>query len=84
MIGTALVYPGWKYINWGFHSQISASAWSRIPGVGAVYMAWATIPLMTVVIVTFFFLALRTFLMRGEDSFHKVLWVSMASMLSHV
>lgn len=78
MIGVALVYPGWNYLNWGSYPRTAASAWSLIPGLGAVYVPWVTVPVLTVVIVTFVFLMSRTFLMRGEDPFHKVLWVSAA------
>ena len=80
MVGIALVYPGWKYINWGGHPRSSASSWSLVPGLGAVYVPWGTVPVLTILLVTFFFLILRMFLMRGEDPFHKVLWVSTAIM----
>lgn len=73
MAGTAMVYPGWKYINWGVHIQSQPLI---VTGVGAVYVPWCTVPLLTVVVVTFLFLILRTCLMRGEDPFHNVLWVS--------
>ncbi len=72
MAGTALVYPGWKYVNWGVsfsqHPDI-------VSGMGAVYLPWALVPPMTVVIVTFIFLVMRTYLVRGDDPFHQVLWV---------
>ena len=48
-----------------------------VSGMGAVYIPWATVPVMTVVIVTFMFQVMRTFLMRGDDPFHVVLWVRM-------
>ena len=80
MVGIALVYPGWKYINWGVHPRTSASDWSLVPGLGAAYVPWGTVPVLTVVVATFFFLILRTFMMRGEDPFHKVLWVSATMM----
>ena len=52
-----------------------------VSGMGAVYIPWATVPVMTVVIVTFMFLVMRTFLMRGDDPFHVVLWVRMRLLL---
>ena len=74
MAGTALVYPGWKYINWGVHITEHPMV---VSGTGAVYIPWATVPVMTIVIVTFIFLVMQTFLMRGADPFHVVLWVRM-------
>ena len=74
MAGTALVYPGWKYINWGVHITEHPMV---VSGMGAVCIPRATVPVMTVVIVTFIFLVMRTFLMRGDDPFHVVLWVRM-------
>ncbi|DBA83573.1 TPA: hypothetical protein ACH3X2_006488 [Trebouxia sp. C0005] len=71
MAGTALVYPGWTYMNWGVHITANPMV---VSGMGAVYIPWATVPVMTVVIVTFIFLVMRTFLMRGDDPFHVVLW----------
>ncbi|DBB04960.1 TPA: hypothetical protein ACH3X3_010239 [Trebouxia sp. C0006] len=71
MAGTALVSPGWKYINWGVHITEHPMV---VSGMGAVYIPWATVPVMTIVIVTFIFLVMRTFLMRGDDPFHVVLW----------
>ena len=80
MAGTALVYPGWQCINWGVHLQ---SAPFVVTGIGAVYVPWAVVPLLTVVLVTFLFLVLRTFLMRGDDPFHQVLWVSIVKIPMH-
>lgn len=76
LAGTALVYPGWKYIIWGVHITKAPIV---VSGMGAVYVPWATVPLMTAVLVTLIFLTMRTFLMRGEDPFHKVLWVNTTS-----
>lgn len=74
MAGTALIYPGWRYVNWGVHITDHPMV---VSGMGAVYIPWATVPVMTIVIVTFIFLVMRTFLMRGDDPFHVVLWVRM-------
>ncbi len=79
MAGTALVYPGWRYINWGIHITENPMV---VSGMAAVYVPWATVPVMTVVIVTFIFLVMRTFLMRGDDPFHVVLWVRMCPLSS--
>lgn len=78
MAGTALVYPGWTYMNWGVHITANPMV---VSGMGAVYIPWATVPVMTVVIVTFIFLVMRTFLMRGDDPFHVVLWVRIRPLL---
>ena len=79
MAGTALVYPGWKYINWGVHIQTHPF---QVTGMGAVYVPWAVVPLLTIVVVTFLFLVMRTYLLRGEDPFHTVSWVSAAELLA--
>ncbi|DBA79747.1 hypothetical protein WJX77_003194 [Trebouxia sp. C0004] len=71
MAGTALIYPGWRYVNWGVHITDNPMVLS---GMGAVYIPWATVPVMAMIIVTFIFLVMRTFLMRRDDPFHIVLW----------
>lgn len=75
MAGTALIYPGWKEVNWGVHITQNPIV---VSGMGAVYVPWVAVPWLTIVIVIFIFLVMRTYLMRGEDPFHQTLWVRVA------
>lgn len=69
--GAALVFPGASSINFG-HSQ-KTPPW--LSGVGAILMSWLWCPLLSALLVTSSFLLIRTLVFRGEDAFHKALWV---------
>ena len=72
-VGVALIYPGFKSINFGSKTALSSPPF--LSGLGPVYLTWGIAPLLSLTCVTALFLILRTWLLRGEDPFHKVIWV---------
>ena len=71
LIGATFVFPGVHLLDAG----TTLSKPPFLSGLGPVFLVWLTAPLMALTLVTTVFLILRTFLLRGEDPFHKVLWV---------
>lgn len=71
LIGATFVFPGVSTIDAG----TTLSKPPFLSGLGPVFLVWLTAPLMALTLVAFAFLVLRTSLLRGEDPFHKVLWV---------
>lgn len=71
LIGATFVFPGVSTLDAG----TSLNKPPFLSGLGPVFLVWLTGPLMTLTLVTTTFLILRTLLLRGEDPFHKVLWV---------
>lgn len=71
LIGAAFVFPGVGTIDAG----TTLSKPPFLSGLGPVFLVWLVAPFMALTLVTFVFLVLRTSLLRGEDPFHKVLWV---------
>ena len=71
LIGATFVFPGVSMLDGG----TTLSKPPFLSGLGPVFLVWLTGPLMTLTLATTLFLILRTFLLRGEDPFHKVLWV---------
>jgi len=70
-IGAAFVFPGVGDIDGG----TSLSAPPFLSGLGPVFLIWLVAPTLTLTLVILLFLIMRTYVMRGEDPFHKVLWV---------
>ncbi len=70
-IGAAFVFPGVGDIDGG----TSLSAPPFLSGLGPVFLIWLVAPTLTLTLVILLFLMMRTYVMRGEDPFHKVLWV---------
>ncbi|DBA79742.1 hypothetical protein WJX77_004526 [Trebouxia sp. C0004] len=70
-IGAAFVFPGVGDIDGG----TSLSAPPFLSGLGPVFLIWLVAPTLTLTLVILMFLMMRTYVMRGEDPFHKVLWV---------
>lgn len=70
-IGAALVIPGASLIDLGQ----SQKAPPFLSGVGPVVLSWFWAPLLSAVLVTSSFLFIRSLVFRGEDAFHKALWV---------
>lgn len=70
-LGAALVFPGASLIFFG-QSEKAPPFWS---GVGPVLLSWFGAPLLSAVLVTSSFLFIRSLVFRGEDAFHKALWV---------
>ncbi len=70
-IGAAFVFPGVGHIDGG----TSLSAPPFLSGLGPVFLIWLVAPTLTLTLVILLFLMMRTYVMRGEDPFHKVLWV---------
>lgn len=68
-----MVYPGLKSINFGGGDALSSPPF--LTGLGPVFLTWIVAPLLTLTLVTGVFLIMRTWLLRGEDPFHKVIWV---------
>ena len=71
LIGASFVFPGVHTIDGG----TSLSTPPFLSGLGPVFLVWLTAPAMALTLVPLVFLLLRTCLLRGEDPFHKVLWV---------
>lgn len=82
LLGTALLYPGAHTIDTGaplLHKP------PYLSGLGPIYTSWMFVPLLALVCVSLLLLILRHCLLRGEDPFHKTLWVSrhLASSVLH-
>ena len=73
-IGAAFVFPGVATIDGG----AGLSQPPFLSGLGPVFLTWLVGPMLSLTSVTLLFLLMRTCLLRGEDPFHKVLWVSIA------
>lgn len=71
LLGTLLLYPGLHAVDFGRVLRDPPF----ISGLGPIYASWATVPVLAFVCVAFLFLFLRNRLLRGDDPFHKVLWV---------
>lgn len=71
LAGATFVFPGVRCLDGG--KWLSAPPF--LSGLGPAFLVWLIAPLMTLTLVTLAFLILRTCLLRGEDPFHKVLWV---------
>ena len=74
-IGAAFIFPGVSNIDGG----TSLSAPPFLSGLGPIFLIWLVAPTLTLMLVILLFLLIRTCLMRGEDPFHKVLWVSLGN-----
>lgn len=77
LIGASFVFPGVHTIDGG----TSLSTPPFLSGLGPVFLVWLIAPAMALTLVPLVFLLLRTCLLRGEDPFHKVLWVRVAQLL---
>lgn len=72
-IGAAFVFPGKECINGG----TSLAVPPFLSGLGPVFITWLVGPTLALTLVILLFLILRALLMRGEDPFHKSVWVSL-------
>ena len=72
-IGAALVFPGPSALKLGALSNSPPF----LPSLAAVFFVWAAAPTLTMSLTALFFVLFRNWFFRGEDSFHRVLWVSM-------
>ena len=76
-VGVSLVYPGFNSINFGGKNTLSTPPF--LSGLGPVFLTWGIAPLLSLTCVTALFLIMRAWLLRGEDPFHKVIWVMHSS-----
>ena len=70
-LGAALVFPGASSIKFGEPLKTPPF----LTGVGPVLLAWLWSPVLSALLVTSSFLLIRSLVFRGEDAFHKALWV---------
>ena len=66
-----MVFPGPQAINFGTYDSIS-----NFTGLGTVFAVWVLAPALTLLIAATNFIFYRNSVFRGEDCFHRALWVS--------
>ncbi|KAL3134291.1 Na+/Pi symporter [Trebouxia sp. C0009 RCD-2024] len=68
IIGAAFIYPGLKVISSEGVTQPSTSF------LIGVLLTWCIAPMLSLTLGAAVFLVVRTWIIRGEDPFHKVIW----------
>ena len=77
-VGAALAFPGAAHIEVGQ----STAAPPFVTGLGPIFMTWICAPGFGSVMVVLCLLYARSTIMRGEDTFHRALWVSPCKSIS--
>ena len=70
-LGVALLYPGSAYVDFGHYSNHPPF----LSGLGPIFLTWLIAPILSITLVTAAFIFTRNSVLRGEDPFHKTLWV---------
>lgn len=70
LLGVGLAYRGAKAVVW----ISSGSGFDKLKGVVGVVLSWIISPVLSAIIAVIFFLIVRTFVLRRENSFQKGLY----------
>ncbi|KAL0050078.1 hypothetical protein WJX82_004015 [Trebouxia sp. C0006] len=71
IVGAVLVFPGASSLEFG--QMLSSPPF--LTGLGPIFLTWLCAPWITIILILLSFLGMRSLIMRGEDTFHRVLWI---------